>query len=212
MQRILLRKTSQALLIFTRNPELGKCKTRLAASIGDHAALAVYRHLLSHTSKVVTTLEEVNKFVYFSEHTGDGTIWDPASFQHRLQVGDDLGERMLNAFQEVFSFGYSKVVIIGSDLYDLTAEDLREAFHELENHKVVLGPAADGGYYLLGMKATKPELFKNKNWGTSTVLEDTLKDLRNTTTYLLPVRNDVDRYEDIEGNPIFESIISESNE
>ncbi len=114
--------------------------------------------------------------------------------------------------QEVFSMGYSKVVIIGSDLYDLTTQDLRDAFHELENHQVVLGPAADGGYYLLGMKALKPELFKNKKWGTSTVLEDTLNNLRNTTTYILPVRNDVDRYEDIEGNPIFESIISESNE
>lgn len=212
MQRTLSRKTSQALLIFTRNPELGKCKTRLAASIGDQAALDVYRFLLSHTSQVVTPLEGVDKFVYFSEHTGDGTVWDPTLFHHRLQAGNDLGERMQHAFQEAFFHGYSRVVIIGSDLYNLTTEDLREAFRELERHAVTIGPAADGGYYLLGMRTPMPELFKNKKWGTASVLEDTLRDLKERSTYLLPIRNDVDRYEDIEGNPIFESIINASNE
>jgi rSAM/selenodomain-associated transferase 1 len=212
MQSTLLRKPSQALLIFTRNPEPGKCKTRLAASIGDQSALDVYRFLLTHTARIATEVEETDKFVYFSEHVGDGSFWDPSVFHFRLQSGEELGSRMRNAFREAFTLGYTSVIIIGSDLYDLTPEDLREAFKRLDEHEVVLGPASDGGYYLLGLKFLIPELFENKAWGTDTVLEDTLTDLEGRDTFLLPVRNDVDRYEDIAGNPIFESIINRADE
>lgn len=199
-------------MIFTRNPEPGKCKTRLAAAIGDQSALDIYRFLLTHTARIATEVEETDKFVYFSEHVGDGSFWDPSVFHFRLQSGDELGSRMRHAFQEAFTLGYKSVVIIGSDLYDLTPEDLREAFEKLDQHTVVLGPAMDGGYYLLGLKVLIPELFENKAWGTDTVFEDTLKDLEGRETFVLPVRNDVDRYEDIAGNPIFESIINRADE
>jgi len=212
MQSILLRKPSQALLIFTRNPEPGKCKTRLAASIGDQSALDIYRFLLTHTARIATEVHVADKFVYFSEHVGDGSFWNPSVFHFRLQSGDELGSRMRNAFQEAFTLGYTRVIIIGSDLYDLSPEDLQEAFERLDEHEVVLGPASDGGYYLLGLKVLIPELFENKAWGTDSVFEDTLKDLESSDTYVLPVRNDVDRYEDIAGNPIFESIINRTDE
>jgi rSAM/selenodomain-associated transferase 1 len=212
MQSTLLRKPSQALLIFTRNPEPGKCKTRLAASIGDQSALDVYRFLLTHTARIATEVEKTDKFVYFSEHVGDGSFWDPSVFHFRLQSGEELGSRMRNAFREAFTLGYTSVIIIGSDLYDLTPEDLREAFKRLDEHEVVLGPASDGGYYLLGLKVLIPELFENKAWGMDTVLEATLTDLEGRDTFVLPVRNDVDRYEDIAGNPIFESIINRADE
>jgi rSAM/selenodomain-associated transferase 1 len=205
-----LSRTSQrALLIFTRNPEQGKCKTRLAASIGDEAALAIYRYLLHHTAAITRKLNGVDRFVYFSEHLGDGTYWDPTSFQYRLQSGEDLGERMLQAFREAFSMGYSEVVIIGSDLYDLSAEDLNTAFQEMGRNEVVLGPAADGGYYLIGMKYPIPALFRGKQWGMENVLKDSLDDLKGYRTFLLPIRNDVDRYEDIEGNPVFEPFLKQ---
>ncbi len=199
-------------MIFTRNPEPGKCKTRLAASIGDQSALDVYRFLLTHTARIATEVEKTDKFVYFSEHVGDGSFWDPSVFHFRLQSGEELGSRMRNAFREAFTLGYTSVIIIGSDLYDLTPEDLREAFKRLDEHEVVLGPASDGGYYLLGLKFLIPELFENKAWGTDTVLEATLTDLEGRDTFVLPVRNDVDRYEDIAGNPIFESIINRADE
>jgi hypothetical protein len=194
-------------LIFTRNPEPGKCKTRLAATIGNQAALEIYTFLLRHTAALSKSLQGVDKYVYFSAHPGDGSLWDPACFEHRLQEGADLGKRMENALKETFAAGYTRVVLIGSDLYDLTTEDLEQAFRQLDRHQVVLGPAADGGYYLMGLRHLQPALFQNKQWGTQTVLEDTLADLRKTDTCLLTVRNDVDRYEDIQGNPVFEPFL-----
>jgi rSAM/selenodomain-associated transferase 1 len=205
-----LSRTSQrALLIFTRNPEAGKCKTRLAATIGEQAALDIYCFLLRHTAEVAHNLEGVDKFVFFSDHAGDGSFWDPSRFRHRLQKGDDLGERMLQAFREAFSMGYSQVVLIGSDLYDISTEDLDASFRALDRHEVVLGPASDGGYYLIGMKRPLPALFKGKQWGRESVLEDTLADLEGINTSLLSMRNDVDRYEDIEGNPVFEPFLTQ---
>lgn len=202
------RKTQQALLIFTRNPEPGKCKTRLAATIGDQAALNIYRFLVRHTAAIASDLDGVDRLVYFSEHPWDDSFWSPDCFQYRQQKGQDLGARMLEAFQEVFSLGYCEAVLIGSDLYDLTSDDLREAFMQLSRHEVVLGPAGDGGYYLIGMKKAMPALFREKQWGTDTVLKETLQDLKEIDTCLLPVRNDVDRYEDIQGNPVFERFLN----
>jgi len=204
-----LSRTSQrALLIFTRNPEPGKCKTRLAASIGDEAALDIYRFLLRHTAAIARELNGVDTFVYFSDRPGDGSFWDSSVFQYRLQKGEDLGARMLKAFREAFSMGYSEVVLIGSDLYDLSTADLEASFRELVGHEVVIGPASDGGYYLIGMKHPIPALFKGKQWGKDSVLQDTLADLEGFRSFLLPVRNDVDRYEDIEGNPVFKPFLN----
>ena len=201
--------SKRALLIFTRNPEPGKCKTRLAATVGEQAALDIYCFLLRHTAGVARNLKGVDKYVFFSDHPGDGSFWDPAFFEHCLQEGEDLGARMLQAFREAFSMGYSEVVLIGSDLYDLSTKDLGAAFRELNSHEVVLGPASDGGYYLIGMKRPIPALFKGKQWGRESVLEDTLADLEGISTSLLPIRNDVDRYEDIEDIPVFEPFLNQ---
>ena len=184
------------LLIFTRNPELGKCKTRLAASVGDETALAIYTFLLEHTVAVTKDLK-VSKEVYYSEAIREGDLWDPLIYQKKIQKGPDLGERMANAFKTGFKAGYKKIAIIGSDLYDLSREDVEEAFEMLQTNNFVLGPASDGGYYLLGMTHFIPDIFKNKDWGTSSVLKDTLADLKNKNVYLLKTKNDVDVLEDI---------------
>lgn len=184
------------LLIFTRNPELGKCKTRLAATIGNQNALDIYKFLLRHTA---TVTKDVNaaKQVWYSEEIWMDDIWDKRIFDKKLQQGADLGIRMANAFQEGFASGFERIVIIGSDMYDLNRSDIENAFTILEEKDVVVGPALDGGYYLLGMKIFKPELFQNKNWGNDSVLTDTLQNLKNENTHLLEARNDVDIYEDI---------------
>ena len=205
------RTSQRALLIFTRNPEAGKCKTRLAASVGDLAALNIYRFLVQHTATIARDLQGVDRLVYFSEQPLDVSFWAPSYFNYKVQTGKDLGARMLQAFQEVFSLGYSEAVLIGSDLYDLNSDDLREAFRQLSRYDVVLGPAGDGGYYLIGMKKAMPLLFQGKKWGADTVLKETLQNLKDVETYLLPVRNDVDRYEDIEGNPVFEPYLNPKN-
>ena len=191
-----LANSKNLLLIFTRNPELGKGKRRLAATIGDQAAFNIYKLLLDHTVTITKNLY-AEKQVYYSEEIWEDDIWDNKKFAKKLQSGDDLGARMANAFQEGFQNEYQKIIIIGSDMLDLSQEDLEAAFKALEKNDFVIGPAEDGGYYLLGMKKFMPELFKNKSWGTETVLKDTLADLENETTTLLETKNDVDYYEGI---------------
>jgi uncharacterized protein len=201
-----LNKKEDLLLIFTKNPVLGKVKTRLAKDIGEENALKIYEFLLDHSVKVTSPLE-VSKQVCYSDAVIEYDIWDPNIFSKKAQSGNDLGERMHNAFQDAFSVGFKKVVIIGSDLFDLETEDLEKAFVELDEHNFVLGPAQDGGYYLFGMKSLNSKVFKNKDWGTSSVLKDTLADLENRNVKLLETRNDIDLLEDLMDHPALEKFI-----
>ena len=214
-RKYLLQKTDRLnnslLLILTRNPELGRCKTRLAAKVGDEAALDIYKFLLNHTVSFTKELN-VEKWVYYSESIWENDIWDRNTYQKKLQIGNDLGKRMLNAFQEGFNSGFEKIIIIGSDMYHLSQADLEEAFLRLEEHDYVVGPAEDGGYYLLGMKSLKKEVFQNKSWGTDTVLSDTLKDLQSGSIFMLPERNDVDYYEDIKNIEAFQPFLKHIKE
>jgi len=199
--------SKNALIVFTRNPELGKCKTRLAATIGDQSALDVYRFLLDHTVKITTPLT-ADVYVYYSKKIKDVDIWDTSIFSKKQQQGHDLGHKMQHAFTEVFNMGYQRAIIIGSDLYDLTTQELEDAFLKLEDKEFVIGPAQDGGYYLLGMKHLKPPLFKNKKWGTQSVLNDTLQDLELEKTAILAKKNDIDHYEDIKDIVVFKKFFS----
>jgi rSAM/selenodomain-associated transferase 1 len=195
-----------ALLIFTRNPEPGKVKTRLAKTVGDQTALEIYKFLLQHTVEITTPLE-ATKFVCYSESIQDRDVWNPKKFKKQLQEGANLGIRMQNAFKRAFNNRYARVVIIGSDLYDITTEHIEEAFVKLETNDVVIGPAEDGGYYLLGLNNMIPEIFENKDWGTATVLEATLEQLKNYKIHQLEMLNDVDVYADIEHHPAFSSFL-----
>ncbi|MCK0114610.1 TIGR04282 family arsenosugar biosynthesis glycosyltransferase [Gelidibacter sp. F63206] len=188
--------SKKALIIFTRNPELGKCKTRLAQTIGDENALEVYKFLLNHTASIAKEVK-ADHYVFYSENIIKDDLWDVGTFRKKLQKGDDLGQRMQNAFVELFEMGYEKVAIIGSDLLDLDAELVNNTFSQLEFNDVVIGPALDGGYYLLGMKNLYPKVFQNKAWGTSSILNSTLQDLQNCSVYLLKELNDIDTFEDM---------------
>jgi rSAM/selenodomain-associated transferase 1 len=188
---------TNALIIFVRNPELGKVKTRLAKTIGNKKALEVYCDLLSHTMSV-TKMGDCDKFVFYDNSIEQSDIWANNLFEKRIQFGIDLGAKMQNAFQELFNLGYKNCTIIGSDLFDLEVKHITQAFDKLESNDAVIGPAEDGGYYLLGLKKIIPALFSNKNWGTKTVLEDTLKDLATFSIDLLEILNDIDTFEDLE--------------
>jgi len=194
------------LLVFTRNPALGKVKTRLAKTVGDKRALEIYTFLLERTRDIAAKVT-ADKAVYYSVKIRENDIWDATIFQKHLQVGEDLGIRMLHAFKNGFETGYEKVLIIGSDLYDLTSETIENAFKALENNEVVIGPAEDGGYYLLGMNSLEEKVFKNKDWGTETVRKDTLEDLKDKKVFLLGELNDVDVFEDIEHHPSFQKFL-----
>ncbi|MDX5443614.1 MAG: TIGR04282 family arsenosugar biosynthesis glycosyltransferase [Hymenobacteraceae bacterium] len=190
--------TENQLLIFVRNPELGKVKTRLAKTTGDQKALAVYKLLLEHTQKITQPVSAVKK-VWYSDYINRQDIWPNTKFQKQLQPEGDLGCKMEAAFKQAFAGGFSKVMIIGSDCFELTTELLEQAFLALDSHDVVAGPAADGGYYLLGMKQLHLSFFRNKTWSTDLVLQQTLYDAaeQNLNVKLLPVLNDIDTEADL---------------
>lgn len=195
------------IIVFTRNPELGKCKTRLAKTIGDENALNVYKILLEHTATVIEQLN-CDKAVYYSVKVRTNDLWDDHTYLKYQQNGNDLGERMRKAFDNSFEQGYNKVIIVGSDLYDLQPQHIQEAFEALDDNDVVLGPAEDGGYYLLGMTTLHPQLFKNKAWGTKTVRTDTLNDLTSKSVAQLDMLNDIDVYDDVKDYDFFKPYLN----
>ncbi len=200
-------KTKNLLLIFTRNPELGKVKSRLAADIGQQNALDIYVFLLNHTHKVTKQIN-VTKQVWYSETLGKNDIWNVGGYQKKLQPDTpDLGKRMEFAFNEGFKNAYEHIIIIGSDLYDITQNDIEIAFKKLQHNDAVIGPATDGGFYLLGLSKPIPTIFKDKNWGTNTVLKDTLNNLKKYSFEQLPPKNDVDYLDDIKDVAAFKAFI-----
>ena len=195
--------TKNLLIIFTRNPVLGKCKTRLATTVGDQVALDIYKLLLNHTFAITKELQ-VHKQVYYSNEIWEDDIWDSSIFDKHLQQGADLGERMANAFRNGFKDGFENIIIIGSDIYDLTLFDLQEAFEALIQNEFVIGPAEDGGYYLLGMKRFNETVFMDKTWGKENVFKDTMEDLKNEQIVLLSSKNDIDVYDDVKDIEAFQ--------
>jgi len=194
------------LIIFVKNQELGKVKTRLAKSIGKNKALEIYSFLLKKTKEITSEIT-CDKCIYYSNRIEENDIWDK-DYTKYVQHGNDLGYRMKNAFKDAFFKGYKKVVLIGSDLYDLTPIHLDDAFKSLDSKPVVLGPAQDGGYYLIGLTKVYPKIFKNKAWGTSSVRKDTLSDLEKVNVHLLEMLNDVDVIEDIQQHPAFQKFLN----
>tara|TARA_B100000809_G_scaffold237763_1_gene257873 strand:- start:40259 stop:40864 length:606 start_codon:yes stop_codon:yes gene_type:complete len=190
-------KTKKLLILFTRNPELGKVKSRLAKDIGDINALAVYKELLQQTHKVSKDAT-ADKWVYYSEQIEENDLWATSVYEKKIQKGETLGDKMANAFKEGFAAGYKKICVIGSDIYDLQEKHIELAFEQLSSCDTVLGPAEDGGYYLLGMNTFIKPVFENKNWGTETVLKDTVLDLEEKYSIcFLETLNDIDVISDI---------------
>lgn len=188
-------KEDNALIIFARKPELGKVKTRLAASIGNNKALNIYKLLLNHTRSVAKAANATT-FIFVTESVTDD-FW--GSFPCELQSGENLGEKMHHAFELIFAKGYKKCVIIGSDCPELSTEIINYAFEVLKDHAAVIGGANDGGYYLLGTKKLVPSLFQNKAWSTANVFENTIQDFinENLSYKQLPFLNDLDEEKDI---------------
>ena len=188
----------ELLIIFLRNPQLGKVKTRLASSIGEVQALEIYNLLLNRTRTITQGLA-FDKVVYYSDFIDNNDDWSSTNYKKALQMGDSLGQKIHQAFQQGFDGGYNKIGIIGSDCYELDQHTIKRAFYELNTHDLVVGPATDGGYYLLGMKTMIPSLFKNKLWSTPLVLEDTLNDAKtlDLTVKLLNELTDVDSEQDL---------------
>jgi len=186
------------LIVFYRNPEKGKVQSRLAATIGEGPALRIYEALCDHTLEITREFQ-FDRAVFYSERIASNDRWLADQYLIFLQTGETLGERMSNAFQLGFRSGYTAICIIGTDCYELTRDIISEAFARLEHFDAVIGPAKDGGYYLLGIKAFHPALFVRKQWGTNTVLDATLKDFeeQGLCCHSLSVLRDVDEASDL---------------
>ncbi|MBW0434031.1 TIGR04282 family arsenosugar biosynthesis glycosyltransferase [Leptospira yasudae] len=189
----------ETLILFLRNPVVGQVKTRLAAGLGNEAALNVYEQLVEITQKQVAGLDLPVRLYFDSIPEFVSGKWGNQVSAH-LQSGEDLGLRMSNAFSETFSHGATKAVIIGSDCPDLETKHIREAFSALDQSDAVLGPALDGGYYLLGLKSHLPEIFHKVPWSTDRVFAVTLEKLQlsRRNVWILPKLGDVDEPEDLD--------------
>lgn len=177
---------------------MGYVKTRLAKTVGDENALVIYRALVDKTKSIIDEVP-VQKAIYYAQYIDEYDQFPEDQYAKRLQMGDSLGERMKNAFEAAFNKGFKKAVIIGSDCWDLSPAVIEDAFLALDDKDFVLGPAEDGGYYLMGMKELLPEVFENKTWSTADVLIDTLLDIDNAgkSRLLLPVLSDIDHEQDL---------------
>lgn len=189
-----------ALIIFQKKPELGKVKTRLAKTIGETKALEAYQWLLEHTHEQVA-LVNCDVFVYFEKEIDLAFIRNQR-YAGALQRTGDLGQKMMAALGEVLAQGYQKAIVIGSDCPDMDSEVLEQAIDHLSSQDLVIGPAQDGGYYLIGMRKVHDTLFRNMPWSTSKVFSNTLAEAKRIglNVSLLRELADVDVYEDLDEN------------
>lgn len=183
------------LLVLLRLPEKGKVKTRLAATLGEEAALEIYKKLVSNTLDMVTR-SGIPAYLFYTDGLPPAGERD-ARLTYHIQVDGDLGTKMANALFFVLSL-HKKALIIGSDCPDLTPEILHACCRSLDEKDIVLGPADDGGYYLLGCRVLHPVLFANIEWSTPSVLDQTIEKIKeaNLSWCLLEKLHDIDTAED----------------
>lgn len=193
----------ELVIVFVKNIKLGKVKTRLAKTIGNQGAFDVYSDLVKVTENATKNLD-CDKHIYFSEAVVENQ-W-PNDYK-TVQYGKDLGERMLNAFKNGFKAGYSRIVLIGSDLPDINHKHIESGLNKLKQTEVIFGPAEDGGYYLVGLSKLHNSIFENKPWSQDRLLKETLKELKeNSITFsTLETLNDIDTFEDLIASKFYQS-------
>lgn len=193
---------NQAVIIMLKNPVLGTVKTRLAKDIGDEAALQVYHRLLRKVQEVTSRLQ-ADVFIFYSDTIDRNDIFLPERYKKYTQCSGDLGQRMDYAFSIPFKNEYKQVVMIGADCYALTQEHIERAFAALGASDFVIGPANDGGYYLIGMKKWHRWVLANKSWSQTALLEETKKDItaHQLTYTLLEELTDIDDIDDAKKFP-----------
>ncbi len=186
----------RAIVVLAKNPALGQVKTRLAQDLGDERALEIYKILYHQTLKTVESVPKTHAYVYQSPKVD--RRWIPNSqITSRLQSKGNLGDRMHAALTEALS-QHERVVLLGADCPGLHPEIIEEAFSALTQVDLVIGPSADGGFYLLGSKEVHPQLLQNRSWSHSEVFEKTvdLASKQGLSIYLLPELYDVDYLSD----------------
>ena len=183
---------SKALLVFRKNLVLGQVKTRIAQDSNPEIALEIYQSLCLKVEKVVDELD-LDVFMFYSDQVPENSKYPNT----QIQKGNDLGERMSNAFNDIFQ-NYNSAILIGTDCPYITTDDINFAFKVLETNDLVIGPALDGGYYLIGMNHTNDYLFQEIPWSTSSVLKRTIDKIQSKKLhcYQLIPYSDIDQLQD----------------
>ena len=197
-------KKDTAIIVFTKYPAEGKVKTRLAKTMGNKFAASFFRVCAEHTFSELLKAEEMgcDLFLFCSEEKEIEQVmkWTGNNFKYYSQQGSDLGIKMYNAFKTVFTKGYKKAIIIGTDSPDISNNLIQSAISILENYNVVIGPANDGGYYLLGFKSKLIDLFSGIEWSTNSVFDNTIEKLNSSKLnyVILDELTDIDTLEDLQ--------------
>jgi hypothetical protein len=200
----MLEQLKKALLIFAKRPVPGKVKTRLIPPLSPEEAADLYRCMLGDTMKMVTNFPELALYLFYEDMEESREYFSGIApgIKNYPQMGDDLGERMAEAFRVVFANGHVLAAVIGTDAPDLPPAYIKEAFDRLESGKIeaVFGPCEDGGYYLLGLKRLNSALFRDLPWSSGAVLQESLKRAKEAgiEATLLPMWHDVDSAADLE--------------
>ena len=193
------KNNDNAVILFARDPVLGRVKTRLNSLLDNETILKLYTSFLEDSLAKIQDVGNVDCFVGISPENNSGFFNQKKSAGITLfsQKGKDLGEKMRQAFIDRFRQGYNKVVIIGSDSPSLPVCYIKKALDSEQN--LVLGPSIDGGYYLIAMKDKVSEIFGGVSWGTDKVLNETLQRIQDSSISfdLLPIWYDVDCPEDL---------------
>lgn len=199
----MVNRDDNCILLFVKNPTIGQVKTRLAQGIGPRTAAELYRNFIFDILATLRTLN-VSLRVFFDPPQALQSLRKLIGGQYCYvpQAGDDLGQRMKNAFIRAFNEGFSSVIVIGSDSPDMPVDFLEQAFVVLDNYDVVIGPVSDGGYCLIGFTAEGfcPAAFDKINWSTDRVFQQTFNILKQhrLSVYRLPMWHDVDTPADLE--------------
>ena len=186
-------------MVFIKDSSKYPVKTRLKTSIGKNKSIWVYNQILKKTVLVLKNIKSDIAVFHYNSIISKNPFKNFSKW-NKIQIGENLGKKISNAFNWGFEKGYKKIIIIGSDLWDLNEEIINTGFIELNKNKVVIGPSIDGGYYLLGLNKKMPKIFEGIKWGTQSVLAETLKLLEHEP-YILPELNDIDTFEDLISNP-----------
>jgi rSAM/selenodomain-associated transferase 1 len=187
-----------AIIILVKNPEAGKVKKRLSQIIGEQKALEVYLQMLGQIRQTTQGLL-YDKYVFYSNFIDANDDWPNATYHKAVQQGNNLPQRIKNAFKEVFAKGYKQVAIIGSDCLELDERMIRLAFRQLAHHDFVLGPTQSGGYYLLGMNAFEGDILELATPSSQNLRAQTMANINNhnRSCYLLPELAEVITHEDL---------------
>ena len=185
---------AELLIIFVKAPRPGTVKTRLAREIGEAAACAAYCRMVNDLRSNLARLEPVEIRFTPDDARKDVVQWLRPGWRLAPQGVGELGTRLQAAFAQAFASGSKRVVVIGSDCPTVTASDIELGWNELQEHDMVIGPAQDGGYWLIGLRSARPRLFQEINWSTSTVLVETLKraEAAGLKVKLMRQRSDID--------------------